>query len=47
MIGLLRLGVVTFIHTMDSIDSILAKADELMYQVKTSGKNMVRQEVFR
>jgi diguanylate cyclase (GGDEF)-like protein len=36
------IGVVTCNHPPDSLDKVIACADELMYEVKNSGKNNVR-----
>lgn len=38
-------GVVTFYDGLDSVETVLHRADNLMYSVKQDGKNMIRQEV--
>jgi len=35
-------GVVTFAHAPESIDALLSRADELMYEVKRAGRDAVR-----
>jgi diguanylate cyclase (GGDEF)-like protein len=40
------IGVVTFIDHDYTIDDVIKKADDLMYSVKNSGKNMIRYRVF-
>ncbi|MFH1155464.1 MAG: diguanylate cyclase [Pseudomonadota bacterium] len=41
------IGVATYNKVPDSVDEALRAADELMYQVKHSGKNNIRQAVFK
>jgi diguanylate cyclase (GGDEF)-like protein len=40
------IGVVTFTDHDYTIDDVIRKADDLMYSVKNSGKNMIRYRVF-
>jgi len=40
------MGLATFLEPLDSLDEMIKKADNLMYEVKAAGKNAVRQEVF-
>lgn len=40
------IGAVTFLSLPDSIESITAEADSLMYEVKKSGKNRLEHRVF-
>lgn len=39
------IGAVTFLHAPDSIEDVIAVADRLMYDVKKSGKDGVRQRI--
>ncbi|HEY0405151.1 MAG TPA: GGDEF domain-containing protein [Pyrinomonadaceae bacterium] len=39
-------GVVTWVTPPQSVDEVVKRADQLMYSVKNSGKNMIRHEVF-
>lgn len=41
------IGVVTYLNPPSSIDEMINRADALMYSVKTSGKNMVRYEIYK
>lgn len=41
------IGVATFISPPDSVEEMIKKADNLMYSAKNSGKNIIKQEVFR
>lgn len=42
----LSIGAVTFLSLPDSIEQMLEQADSLMYQVKQSGKNAIKHQVF-
>lgn len=39
-------GLVTFEHPPESVDQMIKKADDLMYQAKKQGRNSIRQEIF-
>jgi PleD family two-component response regulator len=39
-------GVATWVVPPRDVDEVVKRADQLMYSVKNSGKNMVRHEVF-
>jgi diguanylate cyclase (GGDEF)-like protein len=39
------IGVVTFNDAPEAVDEMVKRADSLMYAVKQSGKNSIRQEV--
>ncbi len=41
----LSVGAVIYLSPPDSVDAMIVQADNLMYQVKHSGKNRIRQEV--
>jgi diguanylate cyclase (GGDEF)-like protein len=41
------IGVATFINPPESVEEMIKKADALMYSAKNSGKNMIKQAVFR
>ncbi|MBI1928984.1 GGDEF domain-containing protein [Candidatus Poribacteria bacterium] len=43
----LSVGAMTFIHPPDSVDEMIRSADDLMYSVKQSSKNMIQYGVFR
>lgn len=40
------IGIVTFIHLPNSIETILEQADNLMYAIKKSGKNRLEHQLF-
>jgi len=40
------IGVVTYIKSPDSVDDVIGSADRLMYAAKSSGKNMIKHEIF-
>ncbi len=40
------LGVATFLRPPESVETMIGQADQLMYNVKTHGKNRLHQEVF-
>jgi PleD family two-component response regulator len=40
------MGVAMFLAPPATVDELIARADELMYEVKRSGKNAVRYRVF-
>ena len=40
------IGIVTCIHPPDDLDEVVSLADNMMYEVKRSGKNNVRYELF-
>lgn len=41
------IGAATFIHAPDSVESMVKKADALMYQAKGLGKNKMQHELYR
>ncbi|NJN21782.1 MAG: GGDEF domain-containing protein [Leptolyngbya sp. RL_3_1] len=40
------IGAITFVTLPDSVDALLAQADQLMYSVKRSGKNRLECEQY-
>ena len=41
------IGVITCLEAPPSLENFVAKADELMYKVKASGKNAILHSTFR